>query len=244
MIRPTTAVSLMLLSAACTHAAEDLNAADLLPGSPVFSLAVPNWTGFTDSMSASGLGDFWRDDEIQNLIAGLLEEPKQDFEDAMDELGLEPDDLEQPRGLVTAALYFDGGLDPEGENPTHFVLIADYQDAAPQMVELIERMLEQGEEEDAVRVHEDTYEDARLWIIEPIEPEAEDDADDDEWDEGENPFDLHEVTIALRATATPGASFPSARSATPFSPAWSRASPPASTPEASSTPSGSWTSRP
>ncbi|MFI4896690.1 MAG: hypothetical protein ACIARR_02575 [Phycisphaerales bacterium JB059] len=203
MIRPTTAVSLMLLSAACTQAAEDLNAADLLPGAPVLTLAVPDWSGFTDAMSASGLGDFWRDAEIQGLIARLMEEPKKDFEEAMDELGLEPEDLEYPRGLVAAGIYLDGGFDPESDHPTHFVLVADYQDGAPQMVDLLERMLEQGEDHDAILVREDTYEDARLWIIEPLEPEADEDAQDDEdewddWDEEATPFDYDEVTIALR----------------------------------------------
>ncbi len=194
---PRTIIASLILTSTCAlslGAGDDTRITDVVPGSPILVVGVPSWSSFMDSMGASGLGDFWRDDEIQTLIAKVFDEPKQEFDDAMEEIGVDPDDIEQPRGMIAGALYLEGEIDLMSAPEIDFVIFADYADAADGMVELIERVLERGEEEGEMLVREDTYGDARLWIIEPAEDADED--DEDEWDDGSD-FPWESITLAL-----------------------------------------------
>lgn len=199
--RTATAAFVLASSAALTAAADDTRIADIIPGSPMLVVGVPSWSDFTTSMSASGFGDFWRDDQIQGLIAELMEDPKQGFEEAMEEIGVDPEDVEQPKGLIAGALYLDGPIDLFGTPDFNFALYADYADSAEDMIDIVERILEQGEDEGEIVVREDSYGDAQLWIIEPKElPADEDDNDEDDWeddwdDEPAMPWDS--LTLAL-----------------------------------------------
>jgi len=196
----STALALSLAALIAPAQAQNASIADILPDGPILAAGVPNWDIFSESMKASGFGDFWRDDEIQSLVAKLFEEPKREFEDALKEIGAEPEDVKQPMGLIAGALYLDGEIDIMGDAPDiDFVIVADYDDNAEAMLDLIERVLEQGEESGEITVREDDYEDARLWIVEMVEMVEQDEGDEDwedDWD-AEPAFPWENITLAL-----------------------------------------------
>ncbi len=204
-MNPRTAIASLVLASTATLAlaADDTRITDVVPGSPILAVGAPSWSSLMESMSASGFGDFWRDDQIQSLVAKLLEEPKREFDDAMEEIGVDREDVQQPKGMVAGALYLNGGFDIMGAPDMDFVLFADYQDAAGDLVEIIERVLERGEEEGDILVREDTYENARLWIIEPVVDAEEEDANDNDEDDWEDDweqapaFPWESMTLAL-----------------------------------------------
>ena len=200
MTRQTATAPLLLalasaISTPCAVAAQDTRIADIIPGQPLLVIGVPSWSDLTTSMSASGFGDFWRDDQIQGLIAKVMEEPAANFKQAMEEIGVDPEDVQQPTGLIAGALYLDAPLDMLDDPEIDFAIFADYDDTAEDMIEIVERVLEQGEEEGEIRVHEDTYAGARLWIIEPDELPRDED-NDDEWDDAPE-FPWENLTLAL-----------------------------------------------
>lgn len=177
---------------ACTFTSvADTTIADAAPPESFLVVSVRDWDALRKSFDQTGLADLWDQPEIQDFVSEIMDEPARQFEDALDEIGAEKDDIKMPTGTVGLALAF---IPEDDELKAHALMMADFGDEADATQELLVKLLDHGVDQDKMQYDEDEYRDAEIYIISP------NDGDDEEpaWDTS-NPFSHIEHLYVARS---------------------------------------------
>lgn len=104
-------------------------------------------------LKKTALHDLWRSDEMREMREKWSAEIEEGFEEALQEAGIEREDLGWPTGTIGFALF--PVIDPEIGMPSPaFVLLADYGERADAMERAINALLEHGRGENEIELDE------------------------------------------------------------------------------------------
>lgn len=182
---------------ACALAA-DVTIADLAPAESVVVVSIDDYSQMKAAFDRTGFKAIWEDPGVRKWFDRQAAEFFEEFEAALDEVGLEREDLKAPRGMAGGAMWLVMNEETDEPEP-RLLLAADYADEAESMNGVISQLMDEGQERDEITVDEDEYAGVTIYTITPLESgeDVEDDADDEmdeeewEWEEDDSgPFDF------------------------------------------------------
>lgn len=156
MLKQTALAALSFALAPCAIAG-DLTIADIAPAESMVVFGVNDTAQAMAAFDRTGLKDVWNDPSIQDWFKEISAEFMEDVTDTLDEIGFEKNDIKTPTGAMGMAMWFTLADDPGADPVPSMVMFADYGNDSEAMHELVLRLIEKGEEEDAWTLTEDDY---------------------------------------------------------------------------------------
>lgn len=171
--------------------AADLSIADIAPKDSIVVVSIDDYSQMRTAFDRTGFKEIWTDPGMQKWFDRQAAEFFADFEEALDDLGLEKDDIKPPHGMAGGAMWFV--MNEETDEPEPRVLIAaDYADEAEAMSGVFSQLMDEGLERDQITVDEDEYAGVTIYTITPLEA-GEEMEEEDEWaweDDSSGMFDF------------------------------------------------------
>ncbi|TVQ33854.1 MAG: hypothetical protein EA376_01050 [Phycisphaeraceae bacterium] len=166
--------------------AERLTIADFAPPETMLLISMNDWSALEDGMERSGLRAMMDTPELQRWLRYMSEEGDFDWRKAMEDIGVDPDDVGFPEGMAGAAAWFD--VDPDRRRfGIRWMAVAEYGDQAAMMEEIALDMIDRAERDGRLELDETEIADVRIHTIEFAEIEEEANEWADEWRDWEGP---------------------------------------------------------
>lgn len=170
--------------------AADVTIADLAPSDSIVVISIDNYEQMRASFDRTGFKAIWTDPGMQKWFHRQAAEFFADFEETLDGMGLEKEDLKSPHGMAGGAMWMV--LNDENVLEPRLLIAADYGDEAESMDGVMMQMMDEGQDRDQITVDEDEYAGVTIYKITQLEA-GEDDADEDgeeewEWEEPSGPL--------------------------------------------------------
>ncbi len=124
----------------------------LAPENSIVVTGIDDFQKSLKTLKSTPLWGLWESDEISEMLHEPLADMHDEFGAALDELGLDQDDLSWPQGPVGLAIYPGSPDDPES-GPGYMAMV-DYGVKAMRMNRILEALLDKAREEHDLEIPE------------------------------------------------------------------------------------------
>ena len=124
----------------------------LAPRNSIVVTGVDNFQKSLKAIKSTPLWALWESEEVSEMLHGPLGDMHDEFNEALDELDLDVDDLSWPQGPVGLAIYPGSPNDPE--SGPGYLAMADYGIKAMRMNRILEALLDRAREKHDLEIPE------------------------------------------------------------------------------------------
>jgi hypothetical protein len=124
----------------------------LAPENSIVVTGIDDFSRTLKAVKSTPLWALWESEEISEMLQEPLEDMHEEFDDALEELDLDEDDISWPQGPVGLAIFPGSPDDPE--SGPGFLAMADWGVKAMRMNRILEAMLDQARDEHDLEIPE------------------------------------------------------------------------------------------
>jgi hypothetical protein len=124
----------------------------LAPENSIVIAGIDDFQKTLKAVKGTPLWALWESEEISEMLREPLEDIHEEFDDALEELDLDQDDISWPQGPVGVAVFPGSPNDPE--SGPGYLAMADWGAKAMRMNRILEAMLDQAREEHDLEIPE------------------------------------------------------------------------------------------
>jgi len=180
------AASAVLVAALCApvlHADDKPSSIDqLAPENSVLVVGATNVAESMERLKATRLWDFWQGPDGKSMREKFDEGMKELLEEMSTDLEMEVEEFPMPTGAAGFAM-FSVEDDDTGMIKPAFLAYADFGDNAEKVYNILQKMMDQGEEKGTITVEALNLMDREGWRLEFVQPEEDAGGMDDEGEE-------------------------------------------------------------
>lgn len=194
--RPAILSACAVMGLSVSALAADIAITDLAPKDSFLVVSIDDYAQMRAAFDRTGFKEIWTDPGVQKWFDRQAEQFLSDFEQMLDDLGLEQEDLKSPKGMAGGAMWLT--MNEENELHPHMIIAADYADEAQAMHDVMVRVMDEGVERDRITLDEEEYAGVTIYQITPLEVEDEEgdvEAEEWEWEDDGGMFDLEDEEI-------------------------------------------------
>ena len=174
------------------------------PENSYLVVSAPDASAMLEALDRSSLRALWDHPRVQAWFDEAMAEGLGELEAAMDELGIDINELKPPTGHIGMAYFFVDEVDEEGESwPTQRgLLAADFGENADAIMDAAWALFDEWSENDEAVVTEDDYRDGKIIGVEWTIEEMEEPSDDADWEEWEAWYESMQTPLSRFSTGT------------------------------------------
>lgn len=177
---------------------------DIAPSDAAFFVSIDDFTAARAAFDRTGMRRIWDDPSVQEWFSTTSEEMAAGIDQLLEEVGFDREDLRLPTGAMGVAGWINIGEKPDEFPPPpiviEYVMLAEYAEEGDAMHQMVEELVERGEENESFTLRENEHADTLILSMTMIEEEEPRDAPEDEWgweeEPPDEPIDLKEAHYA------------------------------------------------